>query len=125
MQQNNTASQLICIDDINDHLRKNPECQKYGKVVYCDSFEALNAFDKVRCVEGMVEFNEFPIDNEPFEYDRHDKGAFTVNLSGGREASLEFKIEYLNKDMTGPSENMYLQSVTSRKLTLTLHSISV
>ncbi len=95
---------------LNDALRRS---LTGGVLMMTRGIIALGLVRQLRILEAVVAFDAFGPDNDP--YREHDFGALEVE--GER---ILFKIEYLDRALTGPSPDPTDPSVTTRVLTIML-----
>ena len=98
------------IRDLNDQLRRS---LTGGMLVMTRGIIALGAKRQMAILSAIATFNNFDADNDP--YGEHDFGALTVE--GER---ILFKIDYLDRALSGHSPDPADASVTTRVLTIML-----
>ena len=98
------------IRDLNDQLRRS---LTGGVLVMTAGVIALGAKRQMDILSAIAAFNDFSPDNDP--YGEHDFGALTVE--GER---IFFKVDYLDRGLTGPSPDPADPTVTARVLTIML-----
>src|SRR5690349_21315709 len=96
----------IC--DLNDELRRS---LTGGVLVMTRGIIALGAKRQMEILSAIAAFKDFSPDNDP--YGERDFGALTVE--GTR---IFFKIDYLDRGLTGPSPDPADPTVTARVLTV-------
>jgi hypothetical protein len=98
------------IRDLNDQLRRS---LSGGVLVMTAGVIALGAKRQMAILSAIAAFDAFDPDNDP--YGEHDFGALAVD--GNRTF---FKIDYLDRSLTGHSPDPADPSVTARVLTVML-----
>ncbi len=98
------------IRDLNDQLRRS---LNGGVLVMTRGILALGAKRQVAILTAIAAFDGFDPDNDP--YGEHDFGALTVE--GER---ILFKIDYLDRGLTGHSPDPADPTVTAQVLTIML-----
>ena len=98
------------IRDLNDQLRRS---LNGGILVMTRGIIDLGAKRQMAILTAIAAFNDFSSDNDP--YGEHDFGALTVE--GER---IFFKIDYLDRSLTGHSPDPADPTVTARVLTVML-----
>jgi Protein of unknown function (DUF3768) len=98
------------IRDLNDQLRRS---LTEGVLVMTKGIIALGATRQLAVLSAIAAFDAFSPENDP--YGEHDFGAFTVE--GER---ILFKIDYLDRALTGHSPDPADPTVTTRVLTVML-----
>ena len=98
------------IRDLNDQLRRS---LTGGVLVMTKGIIALGAKRQMAILTAIAAFDGFDPDNDP--YGEHDFGALTVE--GTR---VFFKIDYLDRSLTGHSPDPPDPTVTARVLTVLL-----
>jgi len=98
------------IRDLNDQLRRS---LTGGELVITAGVIDLGAKRPMAILTAMAAFDGFDPDNDP--YGEHDFGALTVE--GTR---VFFKIDYLDRSLTGHSPDPADPTVTARVLTVML-----
>ena len=101
---------LSCIRDLNDQLRRS---LTGGVLVMTRGIIDLGAKRQMAILSAIAAFDAFDPDNDP--YGEHDFGALQVE--GER---LFFKIDYLDRALTGHSPDPADPTVTARVLTVML-----
>ena len=98
------------IRDLNDQLRRS---LTGGVLVMTKGIIALGAKRQMAILSAIAAYNAFDAGDDP--YGEHDFGALTVE--GTR---IFFKIDYLDRGLTGHSSDPADPSVTTRVLTVML-----
>ena len=98
------------IRDLNDQLRRS---LNGGVLVMTRGVINLGAKRQMAILSAIASFNHFDPDNDP--YGEHDFGALTVE--GER---ILFKIDYLDRGLTGHLPDPADPTVTARVLTVML-----
>jgi hypothetical protein len=98
------------IRDLNDQLRRS---LNGGVLVMTAGVIALGAKRQMAILSAVAAYDAFDPDNDP--YGEHDFGALTVE--GTR---VFFKIDYLDRSLTGHSPDPADPTVTTRVLTVML-----
>ena len=98
------------IRDLNDQLRRS---LTGGMLVMTAGVIALGAKRQMAILSAIAAFDDFSPENDP--YGEHDFGALTVE--GER---ILFKIDYLDRALTGHSPDPADPTVTTRVLTVML-----
>ena len=98
------------IRDLNDQLRRS---LSGGVLMMTAGVIALGAKRQMAILSAIAAFDSFDPDNDP--YGEHDFGALTVE--GTRTF---FKIDYLDRGLTGHSPDPVDPTVTARVLTVML-----
>ena len=98
------------IRDLNDQLRRS---LSGGVLMMTAGVIALGAKRQMAILSAIAAFDSFDTDNDP--YGEHDFGALTVE--GER---ILFKIDYLDRSLTGHSPDPADPTVTARVLTVML-----
>jgi hypothetical protein len=98
------------IRDLNDDLRRS---LTGGVLVMTKGIIALGAKRQMAILSAIASFDDFSPENDP--YGEHDFGALTVD--GTR---VLFKVDYLDRGLTGHSPDPADPSVTARVLTIML-----
>jgi hypothetical protein len=98
------------IRDLNDQFRRS---LTGGMLVMTQGIIALGAKRQMAILSAIAAFDDFSTENDP--YGEHDFGALTVD--GTR---IFFKIDYLDRSLTGHSPNPADPTVTARVLTVML-----
>jgi hypothetical protein len=98
------------IRDLNDQLRRS---LTGGMLVMTKGIIALGAKRQMTILSAIAAYDTFDPENDP--YGEHDFGALTVE--GER---ILFKIDYLDRGLTGHSPDPADPTVTTRVLTVML-----
>jgi hypothetical protein len=98
------------IRDLNDQLRRS---LTGGVLVMTAGVIALGAQRQMAILSAIAAYDDFSSDNDP--YGEHDFGALTVE--GTR---IFFKVDYLDRALTGHSPDPADPTVTTRVLTVML-----
>jgi Protein of unknown function (DUF3768) len=98
------------IRHLNDQLRRS---LSGGMLVMTKGIVALGAKRQMVILNAIAAFDDFSSDNDP--YGEHDFGALTVD--GTR---VLFKVDYLDRGLTGHSPDPADPTVTARVLTVML-----
>src|SRR5215207_4636777 len=98
------------IRDLNDQLRRS---LTGGVLVMTKGIIALGAKRQMAILSAIAAFDDFSPEDDP--YGEHDFGALTID--GTR---IFFKIDYLDRSLTGHSPNPADPTVTARVLTVML-----
>src|SRR4051794_14377244 len=98
------------IRDLNDQLRRS---LTGGVLVMTKGIIALGAQRQLTILSAIASFDDFSPENDP--YGEHDFGALTID--GTR---VLFKVDYLDRGLTGHSPDPADATVTARVLTVML-----
>ena len=98
------------IRDLNDQLRRS---LTGGMLVMTKGIIALGAQRQMAILSAIAAFDAFSPENDP--YGEHDFGALTIEGT-----PIFFKVDYLDRSLTGHSPDPADATVTTRVLTVML-----